>query len=816
MPKKHPLIRKESPVTLPKRYNAAESEPRWQKFWNDNSIFKFNGDSGKHVFSIDTPPPTVSGKIHMGHVFSYVQAEVVARYHRMKGEEVFYPFCFDDNGLPSERFTEKEKKVRAQDMPRSQFVDLCLEVTEQAEAMFRDLWTRLGFSCDWELLYTTIDPWVQRISQKSFLDLNTKGFVYRKESPTLWCPECGTAVAQAETEDCDFPSVFHDLEFNLADGSGSIPIATTRPELLPACVAVFINPSDDRWSHLTGRRAVVPVFDHEVPILGDSKVDIDKGSGIVMCCTFGDTTDIEWWQEYGLDLRIVLDSKGHMNERAGFLEGMYWKKARKVLVEKLVEEGFRKSGREIEHSVNVHERCGTPLEYLINLQWFVRILDRKDRLIECGNRINWYPPYFKVRFDHWVGNLKWDWCISRQRYYGVPFPVWYCIECDEPVYAREEDLPVDPLEDSPGQNCPNCGSSSFRPESDVMDTWATSSLTPQINARWGEDNEIKDLLPMSLRPQAHDIIRTWAFYTITKAHLHSDDIPWQDVMISGHALNPSGEKMSKSKGNVAGDPLVALKQYSADELRYWSCSSKLGSDVQFSEEVLGDGRRLVTKLWNAVKFATSRLGDYDPGLEVQLRPFDRWILSRFTDAAARATAGMEQYEYSVSMNQAEHFFWKVLCDYYLEISKKRLYSEDDIPGRQAAQSALYTVIYGSLRLFAPVLVHITEELYQAIFRSTEKHESIHLAEWPSPIFMDEDALKYGDMSLQIIEEARKFKSEANLSMAAPLESLEISAPAEDLVSLKGFEEDLMNVTRAERIIWSEGAALTVTVVPAGE
>jgi len=800
-------------VTLQKRYNAKESEPRWQKFWKDQGIFRYNSDSGKPVYSIDTPPPTVSGKIHMGHVFSYVQAEVMARYHRMKGMEVFYPFCFDDNGLPSERFTEQQRNVKAQDIPRSRFVELCLEVTKEAEHTFRDLWTRFGFSCDWDLLYTTIDPWVQRISQRSFLDLKDKGLVYRKEAPTLWCPECGTAVAQAETEDKTFSSVFHHLDFKLADGSGTIPIATTRPELLPACVAVFVNPGDERWSDLTGKKAVVPIFNHEVMIMGDSKVEMEKGSGIVMCCTFGDTTDIEWWQGYDLDLRIVLDRKGHMNERAGFLQGMYWKKARKVLVERLIDEGYTKKSEDINHDVNVHERCGTPLEYLVNMQWFVRILDRKDELLQCGNKISWYPPHFKVRFDHWVENLKWDWCISRQRYYGVPFPVWYCEECGEPVFAKDLDLPVDPLEDIPEQACRKCGGTSFKPESDVMDTWATSSLTPQINARWGEKNERKGLMPMSLRPQAHDIIRTWAFYTITKAYLHSNDIPWGDVMISGHALNPSGEKMSKSKGNVAGDPLLALERYSADELRYWSCSSKLGSDVLFSEEVLGDGRRLVTKLWNAVKFAASRLEDYDPEIRPDLKPFDRWILSRFTIAVEKATYGMQKYEYSVAMDRAEHFFWKILCDNYLEIAKKRLYADDNPSGKQSAQYALYRVLYGSLRLFAPVLVHVTEELYQSIFRESEKYESLHLAPWPDPDYMDEEALKYGDMSLHIIEQSRKFKSEQSLSMASPLKALEIEAPEEDLDGLGTLQSDLMNVTRAEDILWKKGSNLSVRVIP---
>lgn len=779
-------------MALGKRYDAKESEPKWQKHWAEQGIFRYNPDSGKEVYSIDTPPPTVSGMIHMGHIFSYVQAEVMARYHRMTGKEVFYPFCFDDNGLPSERFTEQVKNVKARDMTRREFVKLCLEVAKDAEAQFRDLWNSFGFSCDWSLMYTTIDPWVQRLSQRSFLDLVKKGRVYRKEAPTLWCPECQTAVAQAETEDKEFPSHFHDIEFRLADGSGSIPIATTRPELIPACVAVFVNPADERWKHLVGKKALVPLFNREVEILADEKVSADKGSGVVMCCTFGDTTDIEWWGEYNLDLRIILDNRGHMNEKAGFLEGMYWKKARKAIVQRLDEEGFRKGGKDITHDVNVHERCGTPLEYLVNRQWFIRILDLKEDLLARGNQINWHPEHFKVRYDHWVQNLKWDWCISRQKYYGVPFPVWFCEDCDTPIFASCEDLPVDPLADKPSNPCPECGSVNYRPESDVMDTWATSSLTPQINQKWGEADQRKKIFPMALRPQAHDIIRTWAFYTITKAHLHSDTIPWSDVMISGHSLNTDRQKMSKSKGNVAGDPLAALEQFSADELRYWACSSKLGNDVVFNKDILGDGRRLATKLWNATRFAEGRLEEFDPNREVTLHPFDRWLLSRLTETVKRATVGMEQYEYSICVREAESFFWNALCDNYLEIVKGRLYG-DDPKARAAAQYTLYTALYASLRLFAPVMVHITEELYHGVFMPLEKHGSIHIAPWPTEDCMDEEALRLGNKALTVIEEARRWKSENNLSMAVSLDS--IDAPEE----LKPFEEDLLSVTRAQKI-----------------
>jgi valyl-tRNA synthetase len=796
-------------LALSRRYEASASEPRWQRYWQEQGIFRLRPDSGKPLFTIDTPPPTVSGMIHMGHVFSYVQAEAVARFRRMRGEEVFYPFCFDDNGLPSERFTERTLGVKAHEMARREFVRLCLEVTGKAEEGFRDLWTRLGFSCDWDEMYTTISPPVQRISQRSFLDLYEKGRVYRKSMPTLWCPECRTAVAQAETEDRELSSVFHDLLFPLA-GGGTIPIATTRPELLPACVAVFRNPSDPRWACLEGRKAVVPLFGREVGILADERVSAEKGSGLVMCCTFGDTTDITWWEQYGLDLRIVLEKDGRMNSLAGFLEGMPAAKARAQAVERLQAEGFLTGGKPIVHAVNVHERCGTPLEYLVSRQWFIRILDLKEELLARGAEVNWYPAMFRVRFDHWVENLRWDWCISRQRYFGVPFPLWYCSVCGQPIMALPESLPVDPLEDCPGRPCPACGSSEYTPEADIMDTWATSSLTPLINAKWREADARPAFMPMALRPQAHDIIRTWAFYTIVKAHLHEDGIPWRDVMISGHALNPSREKMSKSKGNVAGDPLAALEQYSADELRYWACSSRLGTDVVFSEEVLGLGRRLVTKLWNATRFAAQHLEDFDPASPVELHPFDRWILARASATAAEATGGFVEYEYSTCMREAETFFWSALCDNYLEIIKGRLYGSDPGP-RRAAQKSLYDSLYVALRLFAPVLVHVTEELYQEVFRKYEGHASLHIAPWPAAQRPQPEELKPGDAALAIIEAARKFKSEANLSMAAQLGRIRVSAPADDIRALREFESDLLSVTRAACFEWVEGEGLDVAV-----
>lgn len=803
-------------VTLSKRYDPREAEPRIQETWRDLGIHRYDRGSGRPLFAIDTPPPTVSGMIHMGHVFSYVQAEAVARHRRMSGDEVFYPFCFDDNGLPSERFTERTLKVRASDMPRAEFVRLCHEVTAGAEEGFRSLWTRLGFSCDWQELYTTISPEVQRISQRSFLDLHRKGRIYRASMPTLWCPECSTAVAQAETEDREVPSFFHDLLFPL-EGGGTIPIATTRPELIPACVAVFRNPGDARWAHLEGARAVVPLSGRTVPVLADEKVDSDKGSGLVMCCTFGDTTDIAWQAEHGLETRLVIDPRGRLTSASGGLEGLTAAQARERIAAMLDEAGLRTGGHPITHAVNVHERCGTALEYLVTPQWFIRVLDIKEELLERGRQIEWHPPMFRVRFDHWVENLRWDWCISRQRYFGVPFPLWFCADCGAVITADESSLPVDPLVSGPGRPCGACGSLSAVPERDVMDTWATSSLTPLINARWGEPGDRTGaMIPMALRPQAHDIIRTWAFYTVVKTHLHMDTIPWRHVMISGHALNPNREKMSKSRGNVAGDPLAALEVYSADELRYWACSSRLGSDVLFSSEVLGLGRRLVTKLWNAARFASQHLEGFDPSTPVEPRPFDRWIGASASAMVARASSGLAEYEFSACLREGEPFFWGALCDNYLEIVKGRLYG-DDRAAADAARSALYGALYTVLRIFAPVLVHITEELYQGLFRRYEGHASIHVAPWPEAGGIDGAALEAGDACLAVIEAARRFKSERSLSMASPLGLVRVTGPACSLGAMEPFEPDLLSVTRASRMEWTEGdGQVSVDVHPHGE
>lgn len=794
-----------------KQYDPKEAEPRWQKVWQDEGVFRFDFGSAAPIYSIDTPPPTVSGSIHIGHVFSYTQAEAIARFQRMRGHNVFYPFGFDDNGLPTERFVEKELNIKGKDLPREKFVEHCLEMTKQVEARFKALWTRLGFSVDWTLEYSTIGREAQRVSQRSFLDLVRRGLATRRETPALWCPECQTSVAQAEEDDKESETLLTDLAFPVA-GGGEVVIATTRPELLPSCVAVFLHPEDDRLSSLRGRKAVTPLSGREVPILADEAVKRDKGTGAVMCCTFGDTTDIGWWRDHRLPFIASIGKDGKMTAAAGAYAGLHLKKARAKSLEDLAAAGFVRGQKKVQQVVNVHERCGTPIEFVLAPQWFVNVLERKDEIRRAGDAIRWFPPEMKVRFDHWVENLKFDWCVSRQRFYGVPFPVWLCTKCDGYVLARDEDLPVDPTRTPAPGACPKC-SAPLRPETDVMDTWATSSVTPQINARWGEaDDRSKKLYPMSLRPQAHDIIRTWAFYTIVKGLYHTGSPPWRDIAISGHALSPQREKISKSKGGAAITPDMLIEKYSADPVRFWACRNSLGMDTFFDEKTFDQGRRLVTKLWNAVRFAHASLSGWDgAGSRGERRPIDEAILSRLGRVVARATALLEKYEFGLAMKEVETFFWSDLCDNYLEMVKDRLY--DDGPANAAAraggQSTLARVLETVLKLFAPFVPHVTEELYQSLFAPNGgPFRSLHRTAWPDAAEPDANPAAEAAFSdaVAVVTVGRRWKSERNLSMKTPLGAVTVWGPTNRLESLRLCAGEVESTLHCARLVLETGTA----------
>lgn len=799
---------------LPNRYDFHEAEPRLARFWELNNVYGYDpAGSGQH-FTIDTPPPTVSGQLHIGHCYSFTQADIIARYRRMRGDHVYYPMGFDDNGLATERFVEKTIKHKASEIGRDAFIDACLELTQQTEDRFETLWRRLSLSVDWRYRYSSISHDARRVSQWSFIQLHRQGLTYTRLAPALWCPECQTAIAQAEVNDATLPARFATIAFRLPDGS-ILPIATTRPELLPACVAIFVHPDDPRYRHLIGKTASVDSGSSPgasrltVPILADELADPSRGSGAVMCCTFGDSTDVRWWHTHHLPLRAAIRRDGHMTSIAGSYAGLTVQQARKSILNYLEETGQMISEETLEHDVGTHERCGTPVEYLHTRQWFIRVLDQKERLLEAGRKIRWHPEHMRIRYEHWVEHLQWDWCISRQRYFGVPFPAWTCRACGEILLASLEQLPVDPQTAQPPHACV-CGSTDFEPEPDIMDTWATSSCSPMIIGRWIDDPTwFAQHFPASLRPQAHDIIRTWAFYTIAKSLYHTNNIPWQNIMISGHGLSADRRKLSKSKEHNEVEPMEIMEKESADALRYWATTGRTGADSPLSPETIATGRRLVTKLWNASRFAESRLEHFtNEACPTSLLPTDRWLLSRLARTIAGATAELDRYDYAAARAEVDRFFWSDLCDNYLELAKARLYSEAGA-AHYAAQWTLYQALLTVLKLLAPFLPYITEELYQGLFRQWDGASSVHLARWPSeqPQWIDAEAEAMGETLLELLRQVRRNKAERGQSVGAELESLRIRGRLHPTqrASLQIAMVDLKSATRAKHIVLVEGA-----------
>lgn len=806
------------------RYSPAEREQHWQTLWAERGVYEFDPADPRPVFSIDTPPPTVSGEIHIGHVYSYVQAEAMARFWRMQGYNVFYPFGFDDNGLPTERYVEKQRGIRAHAVARADFIAACLEVSEEVEGRFERFWKRLGMSVDWRMRYSTIDPLARRTAQWSFLDLYRKGLVYRAQSPNPWCVECQTAIAQAEMDDVERTTTFTTLAFGIADSDEAAPllIATTRPELLPACVAVFVHPADARFAHLIGRAAIVPLFERRVPILADPAVDPQKGSGAVMCCTFGDATDVAWWRSHNLPLIPLVTRQGRLSAAGGPYAGLTLTAARAQILADLEAAGLLRGTSAAAQTVRVHERCGTPLEILETSQWFVRILDAKAELLEAGRRITWHPAHMQARYEHWVANLNWDWCISRQRAFGVPFPVWHCDRCGATVLADEAHLPVDPTRDAPpSHRCADADANAtacLRPDTDVMDTWATSSVSPQIAARMLDDPALyARLFPMQLRPQAHDIIRTWAFYTIVKSHFHFGTIPWQTLMISGHGLDPLGRSIHKSHGNSPIAPLTLIERHGADAVRYWACGGSVGSDQPINEEAMKQGARLVAKLWNAARLIAPHLEEAPLAVAQCELPADRALRSWLQRLISQATERFRAYEYAAARDATERFFWSVFCDNYLEWVKGRLYA-DGSAERDAARQTLATTLRALLKLFAPIIPHITEEIYQQLFATQAGGGSIHVAAWPQadPALLDNEAERAGSALLALTTAVRRYKSARNLSLGAPLERLTIAVADPTLRSLlEQSATDLASVTRARELSFVAEADETFAAIEPG-
>jgi valyl-tRNA synthetase len=795
-------------MSLPKRYNPRTAEHELQARWHQVGIYHFDDQSMKPVYSIDTPPATVSGNLHLGHTFSYSHPDFIARFWRMNGFNVFYPMGYDDNGLPTERLVERKLDIRAEEIGRSHFIDKCLEFSVQAENEYQDLWQRLGLSIDWRYTYRTIDKDSRHIAQLSFLKLYQQGLIVRKEAPTIWCPECRTAVAQAELDDLEQNSEFITIRFKQESGD-YLKIATTRPELLPACIAIFIHPDDERYQNLLGQKVQVPIFGQLVPVLADINADPIKGTGIVMCCTFGDQTDVGWWHTHQLPFVEAIDQNGVLTSAAGQYANLTIQDARQQIKNTLQETNKISDQSPISHTVRVHERCDTPVEYIITHQWFVKVLDFKEDLINAGEQVHWQPSHMKSRYRAWVENLNWDWCISRQRYYGVPFPVWFCKNCRHVILALEEKLPVEPLDIKPAEPCPKCGGTSFEPDHDVMDTWATSSLTPQIAGQWLKNPDLyHKVTPFSLRPQAHEIIRTWAFYTIAKSKYHFNEIPWKNALISGWGIAGDGMgKISKSRGGGPMPPLKMIQQYSADAVRYWAASTGPGKDAIISEEKIILGGKLVNKIWNVARFSARFLTDYGPSQTPDSFTIaDQWMLSRLNRLILRVTGLYKDYDYAAAKAETESFFWN-FADNYIEMAKQRLY-DDNHSQREPAQFTLYHTLLTVLKLFAPILPHVTEQIYQGMFAGIS-HEtagnhfsSIHTSDWPKPDnkLINETGDNLGDTLLEIATSVRRFKSEHNLSLATELKRIQLAAGDSQLrENLANGIADLMSITRALQI-----------------
>jgi len=839
-------------------------EDHWSAVWDAQGTYRFDRTRPREdVYAIDTPPPTVSGSLHVGHVFSYTHTDCLARFWRMRGKAVFYPMGWDDNGLPTERRVENHFGVRCDpSLPyepafeppakpdpkakvacsRKNFVDLCLRLTSEDERVFEALWRRLGLSVDWAMTYVTIGPVAQRASQRAFLRNLARGEAYQSEAPTLWDVTFQTAVAQAELEDREQVGAYHRYGFTrTAPGHerDKVFVETTRPELLPACVALVAHPGDRRYRPLFGTTVVSPLFGVEVPVLPHELAQPDKGSGIAMICTFGDTTDVTWWRELKLPTRVIVERNGRLKSdlpdwiatdqgRAAYAElaGKTVKQAQARIVELLRDYGeLDGEPAPVTHPVKFYEKGDRPLEIVGSRQWYIRNGGRdpelRAELRRRGEELRWHPDFMRHRYDSWVEGLNGDWLISRQRFFGVPFPLWYpvgadgAVHYDHPIVPAEGTLPIDPSSDSP----PGCTEDQrgkpggFVGDPDVMDTWATSSLTPLIACGWGDDLDLFGrTFPMDLRPQAHEIIRTWLFSSMVRSHFEFGRVPWSDAAISGWILDPDRKKMSKSKGNVVV-PTDLLEEHGSDAVRYWAASGRPGTDTAFDIGQMKVGRRLAIKILNASRFA---LGLGEPAVgATPTEPLDRALLAQLAELVTTATDGLEGYDYARALERTEAFFWR-FCDDYLELVKNRAYGED--AGAGSARATLRLALAVLQRLFAPFLPFVTEEVW-----SWWQDGSVHLAPWPTS---DEAAVVAGDASAAVLDVAgevlaavRRAKSEAKQSMKAPVAHVEVRGPAGRRPLLEAARADLLEAGNVAELGWADADEFSVSVVlpesPAG-
>ena len=817
---------------VPEKPSLDGLEEKWGNSWVSNNTYAFDKNCDKNsVYAIDTPPPTVSGSLHVGHVFSYTHTDLIARYQRMIGKKVFYPIGWDDNGLPTERRVQnyfgvrcdpslayvpnfeppKEPSDKQIPISRKNFVELCEQLTLEDEKVFESLFQTLGLSIDWNYTYQTIDKRARFVSQKAFLNNLNRGEAYQAEAPTLWDVTFRTAVAQAELEDRERPGAFHKIAFKKEDGS-DVFIETTRPELLPSCVALVANPEDDRYKSLFGKTVTTPLFEVEVPVVAHHLADPEKGSGIAMICTFGDLTDVIWWREFNLPTRGLIGWDGKIQndipewiktdkalEIFSKIIGKTSHTTREILVEELKKSNqLIGEPKPITHAVKFFEKGDKPLEIVTTRQWYIKNGGRdqnlRKQLLSRGDELSWHPDYMKVRYQNWVEGLNGDWLISRQRFFGVPLPIWYKLdENANPIYEqvlipKENQLPIDPQSDCPDgfnesqRNQPN----GFMGDPDVMDTWATSSLTPQIAGSWGIDNELfNKIFPMDLRPQSHEIIRTWLFSTVVRSHLEENSLPWKNTSISGWILDPDRKKMSKSKGNVV-TPIDLLKEYGSDAVRYWAAMGRPGTDTAFDTGQMKIGKRLAVKILNASKFALSlnaTLKKEDVKLEA-----DHALLNKLAQVVESATKAFEKYDYTKALEVTETFFWSFTDD-YVELVKERTYGKQGEESANSAKAALGITIHSLLKLFAPFVPFVSEEVW-----SWWQKGSVHNEAWPKPEEITSNkaiSIENLDLVTKVLAEIRKAKTEKQLSMKADVLELVIEAKSEEIEILKKSEKDLI-------------------------
>jgi valyl-tRNA synthetase len=775
-------------MKLEKKYKPEIVEKKWLETWED-SLYYFDEASDRPPYIIDTPPPYPTGDFHVGNALNWCYIDFIARYKRMRGYNVMFPQGWDCHGLPTEVKVEERHGISKRQIDKQQFRELCKQLTRENIAQMKGMMQKLGMSIDWSREFVTMEDRYKRYTQLSFLRMYRDGLIYQAEHPVNWCPRCETAIAFAEVEYEDRNATLYYICFNKVDTGrepGTVEIATTRPELLASCVAVAIHPDDERYQDIAGKELIVPIFEHRVVVYEDESVDPEFGTGVVMICTFGDRQDVRWWKEHNLPLITSIDEQGRMTEAARGYTGLTTADCKQQIIEDLKAQNLYKAQEPLKQNVGVCWRCKTPIEIISTRQWFVRVLH--EEIKNASGQISWYPEHFAIRLRNWVDSMEWDWCISRQRIFSVPIPVWYCKRCGTVKVAAKDALPVDPTIRSPKEPCSNCGSTEFVGEEDVLDTWMDSSLSALWVSGWDLNAEKPSALafPVALRPQGHDIIRTWAFYTILRSLALARTFPWHTILINGMVLGEDGYKMSKSRNNFISPDEVIL-EHGADVFRQWAAiGGAVGSDVQFRWKDIVAASKFMQKLWNILRFALLHLEEYNPGTgSVELRVVDMWLLTKLNKLVQSVTEAMETYKFDEAMKEIRAFTWNTLADDYIELAKSRLYGRGGDEGKESARYALYKTLVTLGNLLAPFAPFFAEEMHSYIGNGG----SVHRAQWPEPVpeEIDADAEAQGDLIADIVRAVRHYKSEQGIALNAPLGTVRIYGARVDT-------EDIENAT----------------------